>query len=119
MSRVLGLLVLSLALVSCAVEKPAGDYTARAETLIQSGDRSGALDTLREGIYRHPESYELNMLMGRTVLEHYTDLTPHARSRYLARHYFRRARSLAPDSRSAHMARDEYERVKEMQRVAR
>lgn len=77
------------------------------------------MEALREGIYRHPDSYELNMLMGRTVLAYYTDLTPHARSRYLARHYFRRARSLAPDSRSAHIARNEYGRVKEMQGVAR
>jgi len=117
--KALGLLGLTIILLSCAMDVPAGGYAERAEALVRSGDRAEALEVLREGIYRHPDSYELNMLLGRTVLAYYTDLTPHARSRYLARYYFRRAQSVAPDSRSADLALAEYERVRETQGASR
>jgi len=118
-SKALGLMGLTFLLFSCEMDVPAGGYAERAEAFIRSGDRAEALEVLRKGIYRHPDSYELNMLLGRTVLAYYTDLTPHARSRYLARYYFRRAQAVAPDMRSADLALAEYERVREKQGTAR
>ena len=108
-----------MALASCAAgEMPADAYKSRAESLMASGDRAAALEVLRDGIYRHPDDYRLNMLMGRTLLAHYTDLTPHARSRYLARYYFRRAAASAPDTASAGAALAEYERVRGQQKAS-
>ena len=120
-----GLLSLALAIcivlsiTSCSTGKSEAEYQASAKQLIASRDRAGALTVLRAGLYRHPDSYGLNLLMGRTVLARYTDLTPHARSRYLARHYLKRAESLAANIAEAGAARQEYERVRHLQREGR
>jgi hypothetical protein len=105
-----------MVLVSCAADMPAVEYAARAGELVNSGEEGGALEVLRSGIYRHPDDYGLNILMARTLLAHYTDLTRHARSRYLARHYLKRAASHAPDQRRAEAALREYGRLREAQR---
>ena len=112
-------LSLNLSVVSCSAEKADHEYSAVAEELIASRDCSGAIKVLRAGIYRFPDSYELNLLMGRSVLACYTDLTPQARSRYLSRHYLRRAEVMAPDTARREEARREYARVLELQRESR
>lgn len=119
MNRVLvtwPIIVLSLFLVACADGRSANDYVTSAGELVRTGDGDKALEVLRLGIYRFPEDYELNLAMARTLLDYYTDLTPHARSRYLARYYLKRAASLAPDSRRAAAAMAEYERIRDTQR---
>lgn len=110
------LAVLFLLTASCAADMPPAGYAEKAAELVGSGDKAGALEVLRSGLYRHPDDYGLNMLMARTLLQTYTDLTPHARSRYLARYYLMRAAATAPDQGRAGIARREYERIRSMQR---
>ena len=105
-----------LGLASCASDMPAAEYAASARELLRSGDEGKALEVLRSGIYRYPDDYELNLLMARTILARYTDLTPRARSRYLARHYLKRAALLAPDRMRAKAARRQYDQIREGQR---
>jgi len=109
-------IALLLALTSCTPVRTAPEYASRAGELVDSGDKGRALEVLREGIYRYPDDYELNIMMARTILSYYTDLTPRARSRYLARYYLKRAASVAPDMERADSARQEYALIRDMQR---
>lgn len=109
-------LVLIGGLASCSSDMTEAQYSARAEEFLRSGDEEKALEVLRKGIYRYPDDYELNLLMARAILARYADFTPRARSRYLARHYLRKAASAAPDHPSADAALRQYESIREGQR---
>ena len=121
MNRTIVLIALMLTLGACAFgteEVTAEGYAARAKAMIEDGNSMDAIKLLRTAVYKYPDSYELRFYMGKALLKTSRKFIPGDDGLYLARYYFKKAKSLAPDADSARKSNNEYRYALELQRSA-